>query len=109
MDLSIDCLLPPDNEFQKLDLLLSQGSFELVNYQPDQKVQDLKLVYLMNDAAESFLVFQKARLTVELSLRENVPQRSVCMVYDRQHPLSAAAKELKSRMRQSAAAVSDRI
>ena len=65
MDLSIDCLLPPDNEFQKLDLLLSQGSFELVNYQPDQKVQDLKLVYLMNDAAESFLVFQKARLTGE--------------------------------------------
>ena len=39
---------------------------------------------------------------VELSLRERVPQRSVCMVYDRQHPLSAAAKELKSRMRQSA-------
>ena len=38
---------------------------------------------------------------VELSLRENVPQRSVCMVYDRQHPLSAAAKELKRRMRQT--------
>ena len=38
---------------------------------------------------------------VELSLRERVPQRSVCMVYDRQHPLSAAAKELKSRMQQS--------
>ena len=65
MDLSIDCLLPPDNEFQKLDLLLSQGSFELINYQPDQKVQDLKLVYLMNDAVESFLVFQGARLTGE--------------------------------------------
>ena len=65
MDLSIDCLLPPDNEFQKLDLLLSQGSFELVNYQPDLKIQDLRLVYLMNDAAESFLVFQKARLTGE--------------------------------------------
>ena len=65
MDLSIDCLLPPENEFQKLDLLLSQGSFELVNYQPDLKIQDLRLVYLMNDAAESFLVFQKARLTGE--------------------------------------------
>ena len=38
---------------------------------------------------------------IELSLRESVPQRSVCMVYDRQHPLSAAAKELKSRMQQS--------
>lgn len=63
MAISIDCLLPPDNEFQKLDLLLSQGSFELVNYQPDLKMQDLKLVYLMNDAVESFLVFQQARLT----------------------------------------------
>ncbi len=65
MAVSIDCLLPPDNEFQKLDLLIAQGSFELVNYQPDLKVQDLKLVYLMNDAVESFLVFQEARLTGE--------------------------------------------
>lgn len=65
MDISINCILPPDNEFQKLDLLVSQGSFELVNYQPDQKTQDLKLVYLMNDAVESFLVFQEARLTGE--------------------------------------------
>ena len=38
---------------------------------------------------------------VELFLREKIPKRSVCMVYDRQHPLSAAAKELKSRMQQS--------
>lgn len=65
MDISINCILSPDNEFQKLDLLVSQGSFELVNYQPDQKTQDLKLVYLMNDAVESFLVFQEARLTGE--------------------------------------------
>lgn len=63
MVVSIDGILPPDNEFQKLDLLIAQGSFELVNYQPDLKKQDLKLVYLMNDAVESFLVFQKARLT----------------------------------------------
>ena len=63
MVVSIDGILPPDNEFQKLDLLIAQGSFELVNYQPDLKIQDLKLVYLMNDAVESFLVFQKARLT----------------------------------------------
>ena len=65
MTISIDCILPPDNAFQKLDLLLAQDSFELVNYQPTQKVQDLKLVYLMNDAAESLLVFQGARLTGE--------------------------------------------
>ena len=61
--MEINCVLPTENEFQKLDLLLSQGQFELVNYDPVQKIQDLKLVYLMNDAVESFLVFQAARLT----------------------------------------------
>lgn len=35
---------------------------------------------------------------VQLSLREPIPERNVCIVYDRQHPLSAAAKELKNRM-----------
>ena len=63
--MDINCTLPTDHEFQKLDLLLSQGQFELVNYDPSLKKQDLKLVYLMNDAVESFLIFQAARLTGE--------------------------------------------
>lgn len=41
--------------FEKLKLLLSQDSFELL--------EDFKLVYLMNDAVECFLVFQNARMT----------------------------------------------
>lgn len=35
---------------------------------------------------------------VRLSLQEEIPERKVCMVYDRQHPFSAAAMELKSRI-----------
>ena len=84
---------------------------------PDTEVAttDQILPLVKNELGMAFLPEAMAREAiekgeiVELSLRENVPQRSVCMVYDRQHPLSAAAKELKSRMRQSAAAVSDRI
>lgn len=76
---------------------------------PDTEVAttDQILPLVKNELGMAFLPEAMAREAiekgeiVELSLRENVPQRSVCMVYDRQHPLSAAAKELKSRMRQT--------
>ena len=84
---------------------------------PDTEVAttDQILPLVKNELGMAFLPEAMAREAIEkgeiieLSLRESVPQRSVCMVYDRQHPLSAAAKELKSRMWQSVAAVSDRI
>lgn len=41
------------------------------------------------------------REIVEIKLRENIPQRQVCMVYDRQHPLSVAARRLMDTMTQS--------
>ena len=76
---------------------------------PDTEVAttDQILPLVKNELGMAFLPEAMAREAiekgeiVELSLRESVPQRSVCMVYDRQHPLSAAAKELKSRMQQS--------
>ena len=76
---------------------------------PDTEVAttDQILPLVKNELGVAFLPEAMAREAiekgeiVELSLRESVPQRSVCMVYDRQHPLSAAAKELKSRMQQS--------
>ena len=47
-------------ELERLDVLLSQGQFELLlpgeRYGGEEK--EIWLVYLMNDAAESFLVFQ---------------------------------------------------
>lgn len=76
---------------------------------PDTEVAttDQILPLVKNELGMAFLPEAMAREAIEkgeiieLSLRESVPQRSVCMVYDRQHPLSAAAKELKSRMQQS--------
>lgn len=76
---------------------------------PDTEVAttDQILPLVKNELGMAFLPEAMAREAIEkgeiieLSLRESVSQRSVCMVYDRQHPLSAAAKELKSRMQQS--------
>lgn len=45
---------------EKLAQLLEQDQFELIFTE-----QDIRLVYLMNDAVESFLVFQNARMTGE--------------------------------------------
>lgn len=49
-------------EFEKLNLLISQGQFELLLPEADTQ-GDIRLVYLMNDAVESFLVFHQAKLT----------------------------------------------
>lgn len=53
--------LPFKNEYEKLELLLSQGQFELL--QEEKETENIRLVYLMNDAVESFLVFCRAKLT----------------------------------------------
>lgn len=45
---------------EKLAQLLEQDQFELIFTE-----QDIRLVYLMNDAVESFLVFQNVRMTGE--------------------------------------------
>ena len=61
---------------KKLAQLLEQDQFELIlpeNVQPDEtktegegtRGRDIRLVYLMNDAVESFLVFRNARMTGE--------------------------------------------
>lgn len=52
---------PFKNEFEKLNLLISQGQFELLI--PKDMPGDIRLVYLMNDAVESFLVLREASLT----------------------------------------------
>ena len=52
------------NEFEKLNLLISQGQFELLLPQSASDFPcNIRLVYLMNDAVESFLVFHEAELT----------------------------------------------
>ncbi|MDD6661464.1 MAG: DUF3878 family protein [Lachnospiraceae bacterium] len=48
--------------FAMLQELLAQDQFELL-FSEEEKPENLRLVYLMNDAVESFLVFQKVRTT----------------------------------------------
>lgn len=48
--------------FAMLQELLAQDQFELL-FPEKEAAEDLRLVYLMNDAVESFLVFQKVRMT----------------------------------------------
>lgn len=50
------------NTFHMLQELLNQNEFELLLSDEKEKntVQDIKLVYLMNDTVESFLVFREA-------------------------------------------------
>ena len=56
--------------FYRLEELLEQDQFELIfpeykHKHEFQKQQDISLVYLMNDAVESFLVFHNATMTGE--------------------------------------------
>lgn len=56
--------------FYRLEELLEQDQFELIfpeykHKHEFQKQQDISLVYLMNDAVESFLVFHNAMMTGE--------------------------------------------
>ncbi len=53
-------------EFEKLADLLEQGQFELLDLPGEderKKPKDIRLVYMMNDTAESFLVFHNAVMT----------------------------------------------
>ena len=49
--------------FEMLKELLSQDQFELIFREEGEENKELRLVYLMNDAVESFLVFVNARTT----------------------------------------------
>ena len=49
--------------FEMLEELLEQEQFELLFPEEEQSPGDIRLVYLMNDAVESFLIFRNARLT----------------------------------------------
>lgn len=54
-----------EETLDKLAQLLEQDQFELLIPEEKSQQQDIPLVYLMNDAVESFLVFRNARMTGE--------------------------------------------
>ena len=57
--------LLPDSDpvaFERLLELTDQGQFELI-YPDDLKQGKIRLIYMMNDAAESFLAFEPVSYT----------------------------------------------
>ena len=61
-----------EDNFEKLNLLLEQEQCEFVDIPDGFTVQtesgELRLIYLMNDAVESFLVLKNARMTGNRSM-----------------------------------------
>ncbi len=54
------------NPYRMLEILTQQEQFELLCGKEDfHTLQDIRLVYLMNDAVEAFLTFRNARITGE--------------------------------------------
>jgi len=54
---------------------------------------ELGLAFLPEPMAKEAL---QQREIVQIHLRETIPERQICMVYDRKRPLSAAAQNLKT-------------
>ena len=54
---------------------------------------ELGLAFLPEPMAKEAI---RKRKIVQIQLRESIPERNVCMVYDSRHPLNVAARELKS-------------
>lgn len=94
------CLGRETMTFQFYNELFYKNGIELL---PDTEVAttDQILPLVKNELGLSFvpeLMAQEAlskREIVKISLKETIPERNVCMVYDYQHPLNSAAKELK--------------
>ena len=57
---------------------------------------DLGLAFLPEPMAEETIRKQEI---VPITLQEEIPERKVCLVYDPQHPLGAAARQLKAMLK----------
>lgn len=88
---------PFQDALDKLNVLLSQNQFELLvpnTAVSSQQTSDIRLVYLMNDAVESFLVFKEAVLTgtylkeYDESWRQGwmKVKADMCLQYTRERP-----------------------
>lgn len=78
--------LVPDTEAATTDQILP-----LVRY-------ELGLAFLPESMAREALGRQEI---VQIPLRETIPERQICMVYDPKRPVSAAAQKLKNRIMES--------
>lgn len=78
-----DAVLRPDTEAATTDQMLT-----LVR-------SELGLAFVPEPMTRNAL---KAREIVQLTLREEIPARSVCLVYDRHRPLNTAARAFRERL-----------
>ena len=78
-----DAVLRPDTEAATTDQMLT-----LVR-------SELGLAFVPEPMTRNAL---KSREIVQLTLREEIPARSVCLVYDRHRPLNTAARAFRERL-----------
>ncbi|MGN0975061.1 MAG: LysR family transcriptional regulator [Gemmiger sp.] len=84
--LSHELELTPDTEVATTDQVLPLVKCELgLAFLPEPMARDAILRHEI----------------LRIPLRESIPERNVCLVYDSRHPLNAAARELKSRILQT--------
>lgn len=75
--------------FEKLKLLLDQGEFELLEQEVGGKQADrYRLVYLMNDAVESFLILENGRMTGEYQKNYEGDMDAELREYEEQYVLT---------------------
>ena len=74
--------------FEKLKLLLEQGEFELLEDETGKKQERrYRLVYLMNDAVESFLILENCRMTGEYQAGYEGEIETKLQTYDNEYVL----------------------
>ena len=74
--------------FEKLKLLLEQGEFELLEDETGKKQEHrYRLVYLMNDAVESFLILENCRMTGEYQAGYEGEIETKLQTYDNEYVL----------------------
>lgn len=59
---------------------------------------ELGLAFLPESMAQESL---EKREIVKISLKENIPTRNICLVYDSKHPMSTAARQLRMKIEES--------
>ena len=69
-------------------VFLSHG----LDLSPDTEKKD-KFAFLPQPMAAPSLLKKEI---VQIPLKDEIPERQICLVYDSQHPMGAAARELKN-------------
>ena len=74
------------------DLFMSHG----VELEPDTEAAttkcELGLAFLPETMAQESI---DKKEIVKISLKDNIPKRNICLVYDSRHPVSSAARKLR--------------